>query len=73
MARSAGNELAGTPLNVRVGAGVEGGRDAAADVVVVRELGEVLVREVGGAVQLLRSKQAEDLGLLALTPVMDPR
>jgi hypothetical protein len=56
---------------VRIGAGFEGGRDDAADVVVVGELGEVHVGEVGGAVQLLRGHQAEDLGLLALTPRMD--
>ena len=36
--------------------------------VIIRELGEVLVGEVGGAVQLLRGKQPEDLGLLALAP-----
>ena len=67
MQHSVGDELAGTPLDVRVGAGVEGGREAATDVVVVGELGEVLMGEIGGAVQLLRSEQAEDLGLLALT------
>ena len=43
-----------------------------ADVVVVRELGEVLVGEVGGAVQPVRGQQAEDLGVLALTPGVDP-
>ena len=39
---------------------------------VVGDLGEVLVGEVGGVGQLLRRKQAEDLGSLALTPGVDP-
>ena len=68
---TSGDELAGPPSQVRVGAGGEGGRGAAADVVVVGELGEVLVGEVGGAVQLLRHDQAEDLGLLTLTAGVD--
>ncbi len=67
MQHSVGDELAGTPLDVRVGAGVEGRREAATDLVVVGELGEVLMGEIGGSVQLLRSEQAEDLSLLALT------
>jgi hypothetical protein len=58
---------------VRVGAGAQGRRGAPADLVVVGELGEVLVGEVGGAVQLLRGEQVEDLGSLAVTPALDPR
>jgi hypothetical protein len=60
-----------TPLKSE--APVEGGREAAPDLVVVGELGEVLMGEVGGAVQLLRSEQVEDLGLLALTAGVDRR
>ena len=67
---SPGEELAGTTLEVRIGAGVEGSQDAVLEVV-VGELGEVLVGQVGGAVQLLRGKEAEDLGLLALAPGVD--
>ena len=60
-------------MEAGIGAGREGGRGAAADVVVVGELGEVLVGEVGGAVQLLRGEQAEDLGVLTLPAGVDPR
>jgi hypothetical protein len=56
---------------VRVGAGVEGSDDAVLDVVVVGELGQVLVGEVGSAVQLSRGQQAEDLALLALVPAVE--
>ena len=73
MQRSVGDELAGTSLDVRVGAGAQGRREAAPDVVVVGELGEVLMGEVSCAVQLLRGEQAEDLGLLAVTAVVDRR
>ena len=44
--RSVGDELAGTSLDVRVGAGAQGRREAAPDAVVVGELGEVLMGEV---------------------------
>jgi hypothetical protein len=65
--RSRGEELAGSPSQVGIGVGVEGCHDVASNVIVVGELGEVLVGEVGGAVQFLSREQAEDLSLLALT------
>jgi hypothetical protein len=58
---------------VRIGAGVQGSEDASADLVVVGELGEVLVAEVGGAVQLLPRDEAQDLGVLAPSPEVDRR
>jgi len=58
-------ELAGTATEVRIVAGLEG-RDDAPPELVVAVLGEVLVGQVGSAVQLLRGQQAEDLGVLAL-------
>jgi hypothetical protein len=66
--RSLVDELAGASLQARIGAGVEGGREAAADVLIVGELGEVLVGEIGSAAQSLRGKEATDFGLLAPTP-----
>ena len=39
--------------------------------VVIGEFSEVLVDEVGGAVQLLPGEQAQDLGLLALASGVD--
>ena len=42
-------ELGGPPLDVQVGAGNQSGGEAASDVVIV-ELGEVLMGEVGGPV-----------------------
>ena len=68
-----GNELADTPLNVRIGAGTESGREAVPDVVVIGELGEVLMGEVGSAVQLPRLEEAADLGSLALAAAVDRR
>jgi hypothetical protein len=68
---SRGEELAGAPSEAGIGAGVEGGHDAASHVVIVGEFGHVLVGEVGGPVQLLPGEQAENLGLLALEPGVD--
>jgi hypothetical protein len=48
-----------------IGAGVEGSDDTTSEVVVVRELRQVLVAEIGGAVQFLLGNEAEDLVLLA--------
>ena len=51
---------------MRIGAGVEGRDDAASDVVVVGELGEVLVGEVGGSLQLIVADQLDDLDPLSI-------
>jgi len=56
---------------VGIGAGVEGGHDAPSDLLVVRELCQVLMAEVGSAVQLLRRDQAKDLSSLALASRLD--
>jgi hypothetical protein len=59
-------ELGGALSDATVGAGRKRGGDGGAHGLVLRELGQVLVGEVGGSMEFGSRDQVEDLGPLPL-------
>jgi hypothetical protein len=67
VAQSRGAEIGGAPSEAGIGAGLERCHHGASNLV-VGELDEVLVGEIGRPVQISGAEQTEDLGSLALLP-----